>query len=105
MVEGGAAALAPACVREDEEMLGLVAQLSTLAERDRLAVEDIDVLRATVSELSAAVQLQDIERRLGEMRARMDDGVPGDDDAVELKRLRALKRDLDPRSRARGEGD
>lgn len=103
LVDGGAAAIAPARVREDEELFALVAQLASLAEKDRVSTEDDTTLLATVRELSAAVQLQDVERRLGELRSRLTDGVPSDDDAVELKRLRALQRELDPRSRARDE--
>jgi DNA primase len=103
LVDGGAASLVPARVRDDEELFALIAQLASLAERDRVGTEDDATLLATVRELSAAVQLQDVERRLGELRSRMDDGVPSEDDGVELKRLRALKREFDPRSGVRDE--
>lgn len=101
LVEGGSAALAPARVREDEELFRLVAELSNLARRDRVTGDDESTLRATVEELSRAVQLQDVERRLGELRARLSDGVPSDEDAAELVALRARQRELNPRSRGR----
>ncbi|MCB0877692.1 MAG: DNA primase [Thermoleophilia bacterium] len=101
LVDGGAPALAPARVRDDEELFALVAQLSTLAERDRVGAEDVETLRETVTELSRAVQLQDVERRLGELRARLSDGVPSDEDAAELVELRSRQRELDPRARGR----
>ncbi len=101
LAEGGADALVPARVREDEELFALVAQLATLAERDRLSAENEDTLRETVDELSRAVQLQDVERRLGELRARIVDGVPSDDDTTELATLRARQRELDPRAAQR----
>jgi DNA primase catalytic core len=97
LVDAGADALAPARVREDQELFALVAELSNLAERDRVGAEDDETLRATVEELSRAVQLQDVERRLGALRAQLADEVPGDDVATELRRLRALQRELDPR--------
>ena len=101
LLDGGAAALAPARVREDDELFTLVAELSNLAERDRVANEDVATLVETVTELSRAVQLQDVERRLGELRARMNESGPSDDDAVEFKQLRERQRELDPRAAVR----
>lgn len=97
LASGGAPALAPARVRDDEELFSLVAQLATLMERDRLHAEDVATLRETVRELADAVQLQDIERQLGELRVRMADDSLSPDDADELRRLRALQRKFDPR--------
>ena len=53
---------------------------------------------ATLRELASAVERQDIDRRLGELRARISDGVPTDEDAAELVRLRARQRELNPRA-------
>jgi hypothetical protein len=98
LVEQGAAAFAPSRVHDDAELLALVAELATLTERDRIAAEDPETLVATLTELSRAVELQQVDRRLGELRARMSDGVPSDEDAIELRALRARQRELDPRA-------
>jgi DNA primase len=98
LVEQGVEAFAPSRVHDDAELLSLVAELATLTERDRIAAEDPETLVATLAELSRAVELQQVDRRLGELRARMSDGVPSEDDAAELRELRARQRELDPRA-------
>jgi DNA primase len=92
----GAAALAPARVREDEELFTLVAELATLAERDRIRAEDPETIASTFAELSAAVELQFLDRRAGELKATMST----DDDMLEWKRIETRRRELHP-SRAR----
>lgn len=97
LVTGGAAALTPAHVREDDELFALVAQLATLAERDRLQAEDIETLRETVAELARDVELQSIDRQLGELKARFS-GDEFDEQALEqAAALRARQRALQPR--------
>jgi hypothetical protein len=92
----GAAALAPARVREDEELFTLVAELATLAERDRIRAEDPETIASTFAELAAAVELQFLDRRAGELKATMST----DDDMLEWKRIETRRRELHP-SRAR----
>jgi DNA primase catalytic core len=97
LVTGGAAALTPAHVREDDELFALVAQLATLAERDRLQAEDVETLRETVAELARDVELQSIDRQLGELKARFS-GDEFDEQALEqAAALRARQRALQPR--------
>ncbi|MCW2923163.1 MAG: dnaG, partial [Thermoleophilia bacterium] len=88
LVEGGADALAPARVRVsgDEELFELVAELATLTERDRVGAEDLGTLRETVIELSHKVELQHLERRIGELTARLGtaDEIADDEALVQL---------------------
>lgn len=95
LVAGGAAALVPAQVREDADLLALVAELSAIVEKDMLASDEDGVLEATVAELARAVELQHVERRAGELRAQLG----GDDDTevlVELQAINARRRELQP---------
>ena len=102
LVEGGAESLAPARVREDEELFALVAELATLAQRDRLDSEDPATLVETVHELARAVELQHLDRRSGELRARMADAEPTDEDLAEWRALSARRREIDPRAATPG---
>jgi len=98
LVSDGPDALAPARVREDEELFALVAELASLAERDRLGTEDPATVAETVVELARAVELQHLDRLAGELRARMADGEPSDEDLVAWKQLSERRRALDPRA-------
>lgn len=98
LVEQGPEALAPARVREDQELLSIVAELATLVERDRVGADDIETLLETVAELSRAVQLQHLDRVAGELRVRMSDGDPSDEDLRAWKQLIERRRALDPRA-------
>ena len=104
LAEGGADALAPARVRsaEDNELFALVAELATLAERDRVGADDPATLAETVLELSRAVELQHLDRRMGEFMARLGTGDDFDDEAAaELATLKRRRRELDPRAAER----
>ena len=101
LVDHGAVALSPARVRDDEELFGLVAELATLAERDRVGTEDRDTLEATVLELSQSVQLQHLDREIRELKSRADAGEATDDEMLRWAQLQGRRRAIDPRSRAR----
>jgi hypothetical protein len=100
LVTGGAEALAPARVREDEELFALVAQLATLVERDRVGNEDLDTLQETFEELSRAVQLQFLDRAAGEWSAKLGTGDDFDPEAAaKLAEIKRRQRELNPRAR------
>jgi DNA primase len=96
LASGGAPALAPAQIREDAELLSLVAELSAIVEKDMLATTDDEVLVATVRELARAVELQHVERLAGQLRSQM----AGDDVSAEIlaqyKANEARRRELQP---------
>lgn len=99
LLEGGSDALAPARVRGDRELFELVTELATLADRDRLDGGDPETLAATVAELARSVELQYVDRRLGELRAATS-GAGDEVDTellVEHAALRRRMRELDPR--------
>jgi DNA primase len=98
LVAGGSDALAPARVREDEELFALVAELATLVERDRVGAEDVETLQATVEELARAVQLQHLDREISELKLRADTGDASDDELLRWAELRGRRRALDPRA-------
>jgi hypothetical protein len=98
LVTDGAHALEPARVREDAELFGLVSELAVIAERAMLAADDLATLDESLTELARLVELQGLDRQLGELRARSAD--PGaDDDAllIEQTQLRRRMRQLNPR--------
>ncbi len=100
LATGGADALAPARVRDDDELFALVAQLSTLVERDRVGTEDLETLQATFEELSRAVQLQYLDRAAGEWSAKLGTGDDFDPEAAaKLAEIKRQRRDLNPRAR------
>lgn len=94
LVTSGAPALAPAQVREDAELLALVAQLATIVEKDMLG-SDADVLRAAVQDLARDVERQHVERRSGQLRAQMGED-PSPELLLEWKQLEVRRRELQP---------
>ena len=106
LVTGGADALSPARVRDDEELFALVAQLATLVERDRVGNEDLDTLQETFEELSRAVQLQFLDRAAGEWSAKLGTGDDFDAEAaMKLAEITRRQRELNPRARDRSADD
>ena len=104
LVTGGADALSPARVRDDEELFALVAQLATLVERDRVGNEDLDTLQETFEELSRAVQLQFLDRAAGEWSAKLGTGDDYDvEAAAKLAEIKRRQRELNPRARDRSD--
>jgi len=93
----GAAALAPARVRDDEDLLALVSELSSLVERDRVADDERVTIETAVRDLALLVEQQSIERRLGEIRAQLSDDDADDELLAESMRLRKRVRELNPR--------
>ncbi|MEO6866825.1 MAG: DNA primase [Gaiellales bacterium] len=94
LLDGGAAALTPSRVRDDADLLALVAELSTLVEKGRVGAEDPEILTRTVAEQAWKVEGHFIDRRLGELNARL-----GSDDAdiellTEMKQLRDRQNEL-----------
>ncbi|MCW2928054.1 MAG: hypothetical protein JWM86_2022, partial [Thermoleophilia bacterium] len=102
LIEHGAEALAPARVHDDPELLAIVAELATIIERDRVGTDDIDTLIATVEELARGVELQYLDRRAGELRTRIGEGEPSDEDLIAWRELRDRRRELDPRAAVDG---
>lgn len=98
LVEGGAASLTPAHVREDDELFALVAELSTLVERHRVGTDDQETLRATAEELARGVRLQQLDREISELKLRADAGDASDDELQRWAELRGRRRALDPRA-------
>jgi DNA primase len=94
----GSAALAPARVREDEELFTLIAELATLAERDRLGTDDAELIVSAVTELARAVELQHLDRRAGELRGRVTAGEDDPELLNEWSRISQRRRLLDPRA-------
>jgi DNA primase len=101
LIEGGAPALAPARVREDEELFKLVAELSNLVQRDRLSADTSETLAQSLQELSAFVEMQSIVYRLGALKATMAGGDASEEELAEWKRLRLRRDELNPRAAER----
>ncbi|MCW2950219.1 MAG: dnaG [Thermoleophilia bacterium] len=98
LVESGAEALAPARVRDTAQLLHLVSELAVITQKAMLAADDLVTLDNAIAELARAVEMQGLERQLGELRARATDPDADDDELlVEQTQLRRRMRQLNPR--------
>ncbi|MCW2962294.1 MAG: primase [Thermoleophilia bacterium] len=104
LVDAGVAAFTPARVRDDQELFALVAELSSLTTREtptfqgREGQGDIASPADNVADLARRVELQGIDRRLGEIRAQL--GRDSDTDELLMLENATLKRrmrELNPR--------
>lgn len=98
LIDSGADALAPARVRDDAALFQLVSELAVISQKAMLAADDFETLDNAIAELARLVEVQGLDRQLGELRARAADPT-ADDDAllIEQTQLRRRMRQLNPR--------